>query len=131
MEDTFTAELFEMARNSPAIRQAIVNAMSKDKGYSIPIGDITIDLYAREESPQRDFIEKALLRARSLTVKDLAQMLGELSAYLTIKEEAGEKLQPHEKTLKDIDIYGLALFILVMWVAHIRHQKGDTSSDNQ
>ena len=114
MEDKFNARLFELANDNPALQQAILNGMGSGK-YSIPTGDITVDVFEDDNEKRQAFVKQAIDIARDLTVKDLAYMLEQVRPELILKEVQGGKLQHWEKTLRDIDITHLAVFILILW----------------
>ncbi len=118
MNDNFNKMLWKMAIDSPDLQQALRKSMSTEGGgYSIPTGDITVSVFAWEDSPQREKMIQAIQKARELRVKDLARILGELRAALTVKMVQGRKLDKAEKTLRNIDINALATWALVKWLA--------------
>lgn len=122
MEDKFTQTLFTMALDNPDLQHAIISSMSKDKGYSIPTGDITLSVFGMEEGTTQDKLIQAIHTARDLRVKDLAKILGELRVALMLEEVEGEKLSPSEETLRAIDITALATIALIKWLAKVKHE---------
>lgn len=118
MNDNFNKMLWKMAIDSPDLQQALRKSMSTEGGgYSIPTGNITVSVFAWEDSPQREKMIQAIQKARELRVKDLARILGELRAALTVKMVQGRELDKAEKTLRNIDINALATWALVKWLA--------------
>lgn len=118
MNDNFNKMLWKMAIDSPDLQQALRKSMSTEGGgYSIPTGDITVSVFAWEDSPQREKMIQAIQKARELRVKDLARILGELRVALTVKMVQGRELDKAEKTLRNIDINALATWALVKWLA--------------
>jgi len=118
MNDDFNKMLWEMAVDSPDLQQALRKSMSTEGGgYSIPTGDITVSVFAGEDSPRREKMVQAIQKARELRVKDLAHILGELRVALTLEEVQGRELDKAEETLRDIDINALATWALVKWLA--------------
>lgn len=123
MTDDFNKMVWDLAGDSPALQQALVAHMSKDSaGYSIPTGDIHLQVFTRDTPPQN--LLAAIKKADSLTVAQLGKILAELSTALTIKEVKGEALRPFEQTLKDIDISCLATFALVEWAKLVQRTEG-------
>lgn len=123
MIDDFNKMVWDIAGDSPALQQALVTHMSKDSaGYSIPTGDIHLQVFTRDTPPQN--LINAIKKADSLTVAQLGKILAELRVALTIKEVQGEALRPFEQTLKDIDISCLATFALVEWAKLVKHKEG-------
>lgn len=56
-----------------------------------------------------------------MTLKQIALMQGELKPALEIAEIKGEELSEIEKTLKDVNIFTLAILLLIEWQKHITH----------
>lgn len=123
MTDDFSKMVWDIAGDSPALQQALVNHMSKDSaGYSIPTGDIHLQVFTRDTPPQN--MIDAIKKADSLTVAQLGKILGELRPALILKEVEGEALRPYEQTLRDIDISCLATFALVEWAKLVKSKEG-------
>lgn len=123
MTDDFNKMVWDLAGDSPALQQALVNHMSKDSaGYSIPTGDIHLQVFTRDTPPQN--MIDAIKKADSLTVAQLGKILGELRPALILKEVEGEALRPYEQTLRDIDISCLATFALVEWAKLVKSKEG-------
>ena len=124
MTDNFDAILWELGKDSPEAREAIIKTLSpssseEHKGYYIPtrrylaltdsVEDIHLGYTVLEDPEQRERLAHAIKKVDSMTVGQLAKRLGELRAYLIAKEVTGEELTPLEETLRDIDISYLAL----------------------
>ena len=113
MYNNFNSELFRLAQESPALQDIFLNALAN---YSIPTGNIKESVFDMEDPNKVETIVKAINQADSLTVAQLDKMAGELRVALTLEEVKGRELLPYEKTLKDIDISALAVFIVVKWL---------------
>ena len=118
MNDDFNRKLWKMAVDSPDLQEALIKSMNTESGgYSIPTGDITLSVFDKEDTPQREKMLQAIQKASELRVKDLARILGELRVDLTLEEVQGRKLDSPEETLRDIDITALATWALIKWLA--------------
>lgn len=132
MNDDFNRQLLELASTSPDLQEALKKSFTAGScGYTIPTGDICVDVFELSEKAQgRDFIVQAIKKAQSLTVAELAQMLGELRVALNVKMVEGEALLPLEKTLKDIDITAIATWALVSWLKAYYKPERSGNDDN-
>lgn len=94
----------------------------EEKGYSIPtrrlckatgeVEDIHIALADIVDDAQREKLIQAVKKVDSMTVGELAKAASLARVALTLKEVQGEELTEQERTVKDIDIATLALFIV-------------------
>lgn len=132
MNDDFNRQLLELASTSPDIQEALKKSFSTEGwGYSIPTGDICLDVFELSEKAQgRDIIVQAIKKAQSLTVQELSQRLAELRVALNVKMAEGETLAPLEKTLRDIDITALATWALVAWLKAYYKPERSGNDDN-
>ena len=122
MSDNFNTLLWEIAENSPALQKAFIDSFTSNKAdYCIPTGNICIDVFKPGNEEQREKLLPIIEKAQTLTIKELSNILGELSIALTIKDIKGEPLTDQEKTLKDIDITALATWAVVKWLTNIDH----------
>lgn len=122
MNDDFNRQLWELASNAPDLQQAMLKASA---GYTIPTGNVLEEL-ADPSYPvpfpsqrDRDAMAKIVRNAMRLPVSELSEMLDGVRSALILKEERGETLNRMEKTLKDLDLNRLALFILLL---HMKYE---------
>lgn len=124
-------EIWNLAQNNPELQQVLLkDKLSRDL-YSIPTGDIKLDvftLYQTEESQQKaiDLI-KAVGR---LDVNKISELLTHLQIYLQLKEAQGEELTPQEKTLKDIDILKLAVCAVAYCMKALKEEREDNINED-
>lgn len=124
MIDKFDSLVWELGKDSPEARDAIIKSLSpaqeeEPAGYYIPtrrylpltdsVEDIHLGYTVIEDPEQRERLAQAIKKVDSMTVGQLAKRLGELRAYLIAKEVTGGEVTPLDKTLRDIDISYLAL----------------------
>lgn len=126
MNDDFNKALWGMAIDSPDLQTAILNSMidhttSEAGRYSIPTGDIKVLAFEKLTDKKQNLLVQTIHKAGELKVKDLASIMGELSAALAIEEASGKELNMAEKTLKDIDITGLATWSLIGWLSKVKY----------
>lgn len=131
MNDDFNRQLLELASTSPDLQEALKKSFTAGGwGYSIPTGDICVDVFEEGKEAHRDTIVQAIKKAQSLTVAELAQILGELRVALNIKLAEGETLPEDERTLRDIDITALATWALVKWIKAYFKPERSGNDDN-
>lgn len=92
------------------------------RGYSIPtrllckatgeVEDIHTGIADIVDDAQREKLIQTIKKVDSMTVGELAKAANLARIALTLKEIQGEKLTEQERTVKDIDIATLALFIV-------------------
>ena len=128
MSNDYTKMLWEMAVDSPALQEALIKSMSKDIGrYSIPTRHWEIEhpddrlptghtihwaVTQMEDDTQMEKVAKAIKETESITIGQLSRIATWASIAIMAKEAEGAELSPEERTLKDIDITALALFLL-------------------
>ena len=131
MNDDFNRQLLELASTSPDIQEALKKSFSTEGwGYSIPTGDIRLDIFTEGREAHRDTLVQAIKKAQSLTVEELSKILGELRVALNVKLATGEALDQTEKTLRDIDITALATWALVKWLREYYKPERSGNDDN-
>lgn len=96
--------------------------LTESKGYSIPtrllckatgeVEDIHIALADIVDDAQREKLIQAVKKVDSMTVGELSKMLSYARVGLILKEVEGEELTEQERTLRDLDITTLALYIV-------------------
>ena len=123
MIDDLSKLALELAKDNPAIQQAIIDCIANNKGYSIPTGNIITSVFSIEDKDRQDKAVMAVKNTMELRIKDLAHIFGLVSAGLAVKEASGEDLLPEEKTLKDIDIVALATFAVVKYLAFKKEEE--------
>ena len=118
MNDDFNRQLLELASTSPDLQEALKKSFTAGGwGYSIPTGDICVDVFEEGKEAHRDTIVQA-------------QILGELRVALNIKLAEGETLPEDERTLRDIDITALATWALVKWIKAYFKPERSGNDDN-
>lgn len=116
MADDFSKSFFAMVANSEYWQDALLEQLESNAqepaGHHIPTGTPNADLLGGLDEAQRETI---IRRVNRITIKELAGILGDLRAFLSVKEASGERLKEYERTLKDIDIQTLALVAFIRW----------------
>lgn len=137
MNDEFNKTLWGLGEDSPELQRAIAKSMEakeSKRGYSIPtltlnsvteeLEDIHVTAFTDVEDPeQRDRLVNAIKKVDSMTVGELARVIGYGRVALILKEAKGEELTEQEKTLRDIDITSLALTAVYAPQKVIGHRK--------
>lgn len=117
------SDLWDLALESPGLQRAIIKNMATEQGlYSIPTGDITISVFDKEDTPEREKIITAIKQVQDMKIKDLAKILKELRIDLIVQEVNNPGLADYEKTLRDIDITALATFAYIRWLVALKER---------
>lgn len=127
--DIFDQSLWKLATESPELQQAIVNARQTRSGYSIPTGDIELELNFQSliSADKKSKLAEAVDITRSLTIREVDFLLRKVQQALTLSVAEGHTLTAEEKTMKDIDLTALATFIVVKWLS-IKTQEKDAKT---
>lgn len=115
MDDFFTKKLSDIAKNSPSLRQVIINSMDKTpepEGYILPHKSL---LAHKLFDPYREELTNAI---NTMTVEEFITMLEEVKESLKADKEKGAKLGQLDKLLLDIDVRNIAEYALITWILH-------------
>jgi hypothetical protein len=124
MTDEFNRQIWELAKTSPDLQEALLNGKLKGKErepYWLPKTDLRDAVFNLDEEARDKWLQVMKKAYNEMTLKQIALMQGELKPALEIAEIKGEELSEIEKTLKDVNIFTLAILLLIEWQKHITH----------
>lgn len=118
MDSEYNKKLWQIAVNNPSLQEAIIKIRSKDsRGYLLLTRGFE-KILQEDAKTEEDLLFHAEMKklAENLTVKDLAEITSQVQELIAYREEVkGEKISRLEKTVKDIDITSMAIYILSYW----------------